>query len=478
MSALLWLQSYKPSLSSGVYGGDFYNEPIEFYPQRLAHYCQDKNSEYYVHNKFHQTLNHIHFNIDVWYQFLANFTFDTKFISITPSCAQSLIKFYRYRYCNSKLDTLHMSDVRNLRELKQALHEHISACIAQWYEQDDNDKGVFIRFSNRSPKDGHKLYLRTSDEQEHEHKNQQASTPNDGDQKQNDEEENDEEKTSEKDPNAANAMFIDFCKKSAKDLFVDNADDAMSLIMSSERVFADLLCVLEGHKYPYKYLFYDRFTVQDVVQEEKNSDNDDDDDDGLEWDQRRWEICDVRIAIRKWEHRIRDNLEFRCFVYDKRLRAISQYNHYCYFKELGDDASFVHCIQQKIEQYFYDHIAQVVPYFEYVLDIGVVVLNELDRYTLNNLQCLVIELNPFDEKTGAALFDWRKDEQQLKHGKDVEMRVHKKAVLRQEFVDHYLNEFETYAIEAPWMKVLDDIEAQLQINSQEVSEKKRDCNIL
>merc|ERR1712154_260807 len=102
--------------------------------------------------------------------------------------------------------------------------------------------------------------------------------------------------------------------------------------------------------------------------DDKNDENKNDDE--LKWDEQKWEICKVSIAVRRWDNRLRDDLEWRCFVYDKKLRAISQYNHYCYFPELGDNEVFVECIKNKISEYFEENIQKKVPYFNYVIDIG------------------------------------------------------------------------------------------------------------
>ena len=427
----------------------------------------DRNNEYYIRNKFEKTLDHIDFNIDVWYQHIEKYTFDTKFIDIAPKFAKSIILFYRYRYCHASVDTLNIDDVNNLRELYQMLDKEINECIKYWYDNDDSykeeDKGVFIRFSNRSPKDGHKVRIEKKEETKDETKDEMKN--------------NDDEKKDEIDPNEA---FIQFCRKSAKDLFVNNGQDAMALILSSERVFTDLLCVLNAHKYPYKYLFYHQFTINTMYDDEKKNDNNDDDDD-LKWKENKWEICRCSIAIRKWDNRIRDDLEFRCFIYNKKLRAISQYNHYCYFKELGDNELFVDAIKEKIEKYFYENIVDKVPYFDYVIDIGIIVINKDKDESNFELECIVIELNPYATSTGAGLYNWGNDEKQLKYGTEIEIRVHKKSVLSANFVDHYLNDFEKYSVETPWFTKLDELESKIIENKQQkekVKKKKSDCIIL
>ncbi|ETN99126.1 hypothetical protein RFI_38356 [Reticulomyxa filosa] len=56
-------------------------------------------------------------------------------------------------------------------------------------------------------------------------------------------------------------------------------------------------------------------------------------------------------------------------------------------------------------------------------------------------ECIVIELNPYATSTGAGLFSWERDKELLKYGSDpIQLRVHSKPFLRQEFVEHTLSE--------------------------------------
>ena len=57
----------------------------------------------------------------------------------------------------------------------------------------------------------------------------------------------------------------------------------MSLILSSERRFSDMLSVLAAHQYPYKYLFKNELILN--VEDDEKSD--------LKWNRKQWEICQV-----------------------------------------------------------------------------------------------------------------------------------------------------------------------------------------
>lgn len=103
------------------------------------------------------------------------------------------------------------------------------------------------------------------------------------------------------------------------------------------------------------------------------------------------------IIIREWID-IPIQFEFRAFVYDNKLTAVSQYFNNAYFPEL------IECKEKilKLIQDLFDKVSPIVGINppEYVLDIGVLV-NEEKAY--------VIELNPFGKPngmgTGTCLFD-------------------------------------------------------------------------
>ena len=53
---------------------------------------------------------------------------------MSPEVAQSMILFYRFRYCNAKLSTLKMADITNLRHFHQSLSAVIASAIDQWHD--------------------------------------------------------------------------------------------------------------------------------------------------------------------------------------------------------------------------------------------------------------------------------------------------------------------------------------------------------
>ncbi|CAF3789323.1 unnamed protein product [Rotaria sordida] len=116
-------------------------------------------------------------------------------------------------------------------------------------------------------------------------------------------------------------------------------------------------------------------------------------------------------------------MEFRCFVYQSNLTAISQYNHYCKFYQLQNNLT-VQQIKIKIIEYWQQKIKPLLypfkeKYFSYVIDIGLI-----ENKLSNELECVVIELNPFASSTGGSLFDWKTDIDQLTGQRnDIEIRI-------------------------------------------------------
>jgi hypothetical protein len=106
----------------------------------------------------------------------------------------------------------------------------------------------------------------------------------------------------------------------------------------------------------------------------------------------------IRLVFREWIEKFPIHMEFRCFISGNKLRAISQYACYTYFKELDDKKIRESILKEIIE--FYEKIKYDIPYEDAVMDIV-----KLDG------KWLVVEFNPFGAETGtgAGLFNWKDD---------------------------------------------------------------------
>ncbi|KAF0971912.1 hypothetical protein FDP41_009608 [Naegleria fowleri] len=122
----------------------------------------------------------------------------------------------------------------------------------------------------------------------------------------------------------------------------------------------------------------------------------------------------IQIIIREWVE-IPIQHEFRSFVKNGKLTAISQYFDTCYFPELVLHASE---IKEKLIDFFNTHIGSSIPMKDYICDFAI----------SSDGKVYVVELNPFSSTTDACLFSWSKDSSILNglNGVSIEMRVKKK----------------------------------------------------
>lgn len=107
------------------------------------------------------------------------------------------------------------------------------------------------------------------------------------------------------------------------------------------------------------------------------------------------ETNNINIIIRQWDEKLDVRYEFRCFVYNDRLTAVTQY-HKMYVKEIH---KYISSFKAKIYDYFNDHIRdELVGVFYngfYTIDLYC----DLDRI-------FVIEINDPPPVAGSVLFDW------------------------------------------------------------------------
>ena len=101
-------------------------------------------------------------------------------------------------------------------------------------------------------------------------------------------------------------------------------------------------------------------------------------------------------------------MEFRGFVKNGKLNALSQYNHFIYFERLKKQKDE---LEKRIKTFFEEKVSKVLgkDYDDgYIVDFAVCGDN-LERI-------LIIELNPFIESTDAALFSWKEEREKLENG--------------------------------------------------------------
>ncbi|CAF3197692.1 unnamed protein product [Rotaria sp. Silwood2] len=331
----------------------------EYYERRLLRECE-----------------HIPFDVEAWYKILCSQTFYTEFIPISPSIARAFVNYYQTRYNSKQL--LNSNDVQLIQSIEHQLKEQIFSSKDSPFQTN----GTFIRLSSRSPKDGCPLNLQTLVKLYHQELAAlQVQYPNECDSME----------------GRANMQLIACCSAQFQSLKSTNEFDALNLILSSERVFIDLLAALDCQDVKDNQLL----NTKNIVLPEWNN----------------------NIIIREWNHLLDPSMEFRCFVCKSNLTAISQYNHYCKFYHLQSDST-IQRIKSTIIQYWQQKVKPLLDpfndlYSNYVIDFALI-----ENKISNEFECVVIELNPFAKSTGASLFDWQTDIDQLTEQRnEIEIRV-------------------------------------------------------
>eukprot|EP01124_Arcella_intermedia_P011001 TRINITY_DN17503_c0_g1_i1.p1 TRINITY_DN17503_c0_g1~~TRINITY_DN17503_c0_g1_i1.p1 ORF type:complete len:440 (-),score=92.11 TRINITY_DN17503_c0_g1_i1:51-1370(-) len=151
-------------------------------------------------------------------------------------------------------------------------------------------------------------------------------------------------------------------KKKLSLLAVSNAEQVVNLITRSQRVFSDIQ-------------FYFQYRVPGSTSGK------------------------LYLILRDFLADLPIDHEFRCFVHNRKLTAISQYQCYCVFPALADEAHVRKCRESMIE--CFEKVKNVFAMDSYIIDLVV----------FPDYSCQVIELNPFgiDMAGGSGLFNWVKD---------------------------------------------------------------------
>ncbi|KAH0787427.1 cell division cycle protein [Histomonas meleagridis] len=140
---------------------------------------------------------------------------------------------------------------------------------------------------------------------------------------------------------------------------------------------------------------------------------------------------DIKLVVRAFNEDLECSQEYRGFVYNRKLTAVSHYQTECYFPEI---AAHKDEIGQTFQKYFNDVLLPILP--ERAKQSCII------DFALIKGKCFVVELNPYGVSTGSALFDWTKDREILEGSKPFEIRVVEKVV------DHLDAHF------APWERII------------------------
>ncbi len=331
-------------------------------------------------NPYQRKKEHIPFDVERWYPHVKDHTFFTQTLPFSPREAAACVRYYRQRWLGRKEyrgEQFGPADCKIILSVRKRLED----CLAK---EPFSSSGAFVRLSSRSPKDGIPLQGGDRSSLRDLYEGHLKSLAD-----------------SKWDVDAPNTKAAAVFRAQTGVLCVRTADEALNLILSSERVALDLQLALNCH-------------LGEPGSKTKAQDNDEKTR-GQETDAEHLDkVWKTSILIREWDLRVSDDMEFRAFVSGGKLRAISQYNHYCFYKHL--EALRPHIVSA-VNKRWLSVAGQLAAagYKDLVIDFGLFSATD-DSSQEPRYDARIIELNPFAKTTGACLFSWSKDHDILTKG--------------------------------------------------------------
>ncbi|KAG2378545.1 hypothetical protein C9374_008184 [Naegleria lovaniensis] len=315
------------------------------------------------------------FDIDQWYQKCSEFTPFTKFIFISKEQASVLKRQHEHQVLKQEVAQISQEEYELLKILEKEIDDVLQN-EKEFFDEENDISCAFIRLNTRSPKDAafssqkiKQILKRKLYEKSMQYREPALLS--------NDEKQNDE--------------FISFFESQVEVMRFESGAEALEMMVASNRVYEDLSIALEHRTDP------------------------------SDWN--------VFIAMRKWIPGHEIGLEFRGFVFERKLCALSQYFDALYFEDLHNHKD----IYLKAIQQFFEERKHQLPYENCVLDVMVMRNKEStsdaeeeappSAPTLENLTVQVLEFNPFNKFTGSALFSWITDADTLHGRKPFEFRI-------------------------------------------------------
>eukprot|EP01112_Ceratiomyxa_fruticulosa_P011216 TRINITY_DN302_c1_g1_i3.p1 TRINITY_DN302_c1_g1~~TRINITY_DN302_c1_g1_i3.p1 ORF type:complete len:434 (-),score=73.12 TRINITY_DN302_c1_g1_i3:1008-2309(-) len=302
------------------------------------------------------------FDVEKWYEQMEAETFKTTFIPLTLGMGQSFVHHFQ-QYALDRKGSFTEVDQRNILLMTELIDTVI---------QNEMNGSAFVRLSTRSPKDAalsntdnfRKLVF------------EELKTLNGGETEPSNEQE------------LANNRLRAICKAGNHIMKISNGDEAMKLLLDSERIFRDLLNTLEC------------YGKRETTTNENNNTTNNENNENNNIDQ-----VIMNVIIREFVP-IDPELEFRGFVFHRKLTALSQYNDMLYYPF---DKDFVFQIISSICSYW-ETISHKVPFDMCIVDF--VILPSRGESAVK-LSVKVVEINPFGLVTGSSLFNWSEREDRL-----------------------------------------------------------------
>mmetsp|Transcript_9583 Transcript_9583/g.12433 ORF Transcript_9583/g.12433 Transcript_9583/m.12433 type:complete len:363 (-) Transcript_9583:50-1138(-) len=275
--------------------------------------------------------------VDSWYETLKESTFASSFISFKS---------------RDEIDALMSQNFRDesVRKILSDLEQRLDRFI-----QEEHNGLAFVKLSSRSPKDS-KIILDKAAEEFHKATKSAQYTAMNG-----------------------NDKWAAFSNEVRKACMVRSGEEALALLLNSERVFEDL-------KYASEY-------------------------DGEE------SVLDlIKVVVRSFDDRINTRNEFRGFVWNGKFVCVGQYFSKIYFPELNH---LKERVASDFIKFFENKVAKSIQVPCFMMDL----------VWLDSGEVILVEINPFDgEELGAfpastGLFDWDKDRDLMTGKRPFEIRV-------------------------------------------------------
>ncbi|GFO13449.1 cell division cycle protein 123 homolog [Plakobranchus ocellatus] len=294
-------------------------------------------------------------NTEEWLDLVKDFTFPSCYETLNVEDAKLFVDIYKRLYANlepSAIASIHWKE--NLSEEERAKMVSMSSRLQKKIDAfliDHGAKFAFVKLSSRSPKDAPMAQRFKEIYSELISK---------------------EELSNENQVSVENAQITCLLKAAFQSLKMKSADDVIDMCVRSERVYQDLLLALA---------LPDRFRENWVIRQ----------------------FVDIDV-----------DMEFRGFVHQKRLTALSQYNYLIFSQRLADNRDFyLHSITEFFEVKIKPKLARFVN--DYIIDFAMCEAGT---------KVWVIEINPFLTTTDSALFSWEHERDILEGAKaEVVFRV-------------------------------------------------------